>query len=299
MTASADPRPVSDPALFMDRAIAALAAQALSPVPDAAGLLPLYFADGLLEALEWAHDGVASDEAACLWLAGLRWYRLATGAFPDGAPEPRPRWIDALLEGTPVRIGPASESLTAGLGHEAMGTAARPHDASADSPAVLAPAAVSAFLPHVTPSTAARFAADASRLTHGSPSAAAAAASAAELLARALTGGPGALESGLDPAAAAAEAGAGPAHDALHEARAAAAAGCSAFDAGRGAVGAWDAVREACAHGETDPGTTAMARMLLGGALGTAALPDGWEARLPAAAALREWARRWSRLVFA
>ena len=40
--------------------------------PGMTELLALYLADGLLEALEWANDGVASDEAACLWLAARR-----------------------------------------------------------------------------------------------------------------------------------------------------------------------------------------------------------------------------------
>ena len=35
--------------------------------------MTLYTADGLLEALEWANDGVAPDINACLWLAYLRW----------------------------------------------------------------------------------------------------------------------------------------------------------------------------------------------------------------------------------
>ena len=35
--------------------------------------MTLYTADGLLEALEWANDGVAADINACLWLAYLRW----------------------------------------------------------------------------------------------------------------------------------------------------------------------------------------------------------------------------------
>ncbi|MGO2780555.1 ADP-ribosylglycohydrolase family protein [Glutamicibacter arilaitensis] len=62
--------------------------------PGATEILPLYLADGLLEALEWANDGVASDEAACMWLAALRGYNKITGSFPDRAPEPLGRWID-------------------------------------------------------------------------------------------------------------------------------------------------------------------------------------------------------------
>ena len=36
-------------------------------------MLMLSIGDGLTEALEWAHEGVASDEPACMWLGSLRW----------------------------------------------------------------------------------------------------------------------------------------------------------------------------------------------------------------------------------
>ena len=35
--------------------------------------MTLYTVDGLVEALEWANDGVGADVNACLWLAYLRW----------------------------------------------------------------------------------------------------------------------------------------------------------------------------------------------------------------------------------
>ena len=57
--------------------------------------LTLYTLDGLTEALEWANAGTAADEAACLWLAYLRWYATQEGRFPDNAPAPQPRWIDS------------------------------------------------------------------------------------------------------------------------------------------------------------------------------------------------------------
>ncbi len=51
--------------------------------------------DGLLEAIEWANDGVAADEPACMWLSTLRWVRAFDGSVPEGAPESPARWTDA------------------------------------------------------------------------------------------------------------------------------------------------------------------------------------------------------------
>jgi len=48
--------------------------------------MTLYTADGLLEALEWANDGVAADINACLWLAYLRWLGTQGVAVPASAP---------------------------------------------------------------------------------------------------------------------------------------------------------------------------------------------------------------------
>src|SRR3954468_17960101 len=56
--------------------------------------MTLYTADGLLEALEWANDGVASDINACLWLAYLRWLGTQGVTAPASAPVQPPRWID-------------------------------------------------------------------------------------------------------------------------------------------------------------------------------------------------------------
>lgn len=53
--------------------------------------------DGLLELLDWSRQGVGADPLACMWLASLRWYRLITGQFPPGAPEPPTRNVDAAL----------------------------------------------------------------------------------------------------------------------------------------------------------------------------------------------------------
>ncbi|MGJ9402525.1 ADP-ribosylglycohydrolase family protein [Arthrobacter sp. KK5.5] len=286
---------------FADRVVAVLAATAIAPglghaadaapqgTLDGGSSLQLYLMDGLLEALEWANDGFGSDEAACMWLAGLRWHRLATGSFPDGAPEPRPRWLDeALAPLAPGGIAPADPLDLSGLDHDAMGTVGRPHDASADGPGVLARAAVSALLPRVTPATTAKFATDAAALTHGSRAATSAAAAAAMLVHRALSGAgvPGEKDAGTGEK--------GHAWDALRAAVAAVAAAGRAYADPADALA--DAAGTLCARGRTPE--AAFAGALLAAAHGTAALPADWESLTPSADAIREMARRWIRLTF-
>lgn len=289
---------------FTDRVVAVLAATAVAPgfrpgapsTPragvDGGSSLQLFLMDGLLEALEWANDGVGSDEAACMWLAGLRWHRLATGSFPDGAPEPRPRWIDDRL--APLASGgitPADPQDLAGLAHDSMGTVGRPNDPSADGPGVLARSAVAALLPRVTRATTAKFATDAAALTHGSAAATSAAAEAALRVRRALEGDLG-LPDGADSVDA--RWGEGPAWGALRAAVSAArAAGTGTADA-RAAFAA--AVGPLAAEGRT--AEAAFAGALVAAAHGTAALPDGWGDATPSAETILEMAGRWRRLTF-
>lgn len=148
--------------------------------PGATEILALFLADGLLEALEWAHDGVASDEAACMWLAGLRAYKQLTGKFPASAPEPQPRWIDTefaaveryegLADGDPLNL--------AGLDSADMGYAARTTAADHDSSGVLPRAAVTALVARVPLANTAALASSAAFLTHGEQAAATAKAAA-------------------------------------------------------------------------------------------------------------------------
>ena len=142
--------------------------------PGATEILPLYLADGLLEALEWANDGVASDEAACMWLAALRSYRKLTGAFPDGAPEPLNRWIDEELAHVEIfeEIHPGDENNLNGLNSNEMGQAGRPTGAGADSTGVLPRAAIAALLGRVPVSTTESLARSAAFLTHDAQAAA-------------------------------------------------------------------------------------------------------------------------------
>ena len=115
--------------------------------PGATEILPLYMADGLLEALEWARDGVASDEAACMWLAALRSYKKLTGSFPAGAPEPLSRWIDKEFPKVEIfeKIADGDPKNIAGLNSVDMGHPGRPTAPGADSTGVLPRAAITAL----------------------------------------------------------------------------------------------------------------------------------------------------------
>ncbi|KUM32257.1 ADP-ribosylglycohydrolase family protein [Glutamicibacter mishrai] len=136
--------------------------------PGATEILPLYLADGLLEALEWARDGVASDEAACMWLAALRSYKKLTGSFPTGAPEPLGRWIDNEFPKVEIfeKIADGDPQNISGLNSADMGQAGRPTGAGADSTGVLPRAAITALLARVPLGTTETLARSAAFLTH-------------------------------------------------------------------------------------------------------------------------------------
>ena len=136
--------------------------------PGATEILPLYLADGLLEALEWARDGVASDEAACMWLAALRSYKKLTGAFPAGAPEPLGRWIDKEFPKVEIfeKIADGDPQNISGLNSADMGQPGRPTGADADSTGVLPRAAITALLARVPLGTTEALARSAAFLTH-------------------------------------------------------------------------------------------------------------------------------------
>lgn len=148
--------------------------------PGATEILPLYLADGLLEALEWANDGVASDEAACMWLAALRSYRKLTKAFPAGAPEPLNRWIDDEFAHVEIfeEIHKGDPKNIEGLDSLDMGQVGRPTGVGADSSGVLPRAAIAALLGRVPVSTTEALARSAAYLTHYAKAAAACIAAA-------------------------------------------------------------------------------------------------------------------------
>ncbi|GAB4099699.1 ADP-ribosylglycohydrolase family protein [Sinomonas halotolerans] len=145
----------------------------------AAGQLTLYTADALIEAIEWANDGVHADEAACVWLASLRWLEGQGVAAPSSAPAPQPRWLDSQ-EGarTPVAPRPAwIESLASGE----MGTTSRPLGTAHDDGGAAAHAAPFGLVPHVPAAMVVKLSADGAALTHGAPAAVQAATAVASL----------------------------------------------------------------------------------------------------------------------
>lgn len=153
------------------------------PVPAAPGtavelhaelLHRICLADGLLEVLEWTRQGSAADPLACMWLAGLRWYRLLTGAYPSGAPQPPPRETDAaladLLQAGLLRVSPpggevSRESLSSGKLHY-PGSPAAPGAADPDVLLRLAPLAL---VPYVDWQMRLRWVGQNLAMTHGHP----------------------------------------------------------------------------------------------------------------------------------
>jgi ADP-ribosylglycohydrolase len=148
--------------------------------------LSLYTVDGLLEALEWANQGVGADETACLWLAYLRWLRTQGEAPPSSAPVAQPRWIDAQ-EVLHARRGPGKACLSGLLGGE-MGTRARPVNPDARGSGTVMRSAPFGLLPYVPAGTVDRLAMDAAALTHGHPVAQHAAAATALMIRAAMDG---------------------------------------------------------------------------------------------------------------
>ncbi len=131
--------------------------------------MTLYTADGLLEALEWANDGVASDINACLWLAYLRWLATQGVAVPSSAPFQPPRWIDAqaVLKN---RRSPGKACLS-GLATGEMGTVKRPVNPDSKGCGTVMRSAPFGLIPHLEAETVYKLSADAASLTHGHPAA--------------------------------------------------------------------------------------------------------------------------------
>lgn len=135
-------------------------------------LLTLFTADGLLEALEWANAGQPADENACLWLAYLRWLRSLEAPWPEAAPSPLPRWLDAavpdaILAGAGARATRQSlEALSTG----AMGEVERPVLPEAQEPDVVLRSVVLGLLPTGWKSVTA-MTVNGAAITHGHPEA--------------------------------------------------------------------------------------------------------------------------------
>lgn len=131
--------------------------------------LTLYTVDGLLEALEWANDGVAADTTACLWLAYLRWLATQGVPVPDAAPFQPPRWIDShdVLR---HRRAPESACLS-GLATGEMGTFYRPVNPDARGCGAVMRSAPFGLIPFISADAVYKLSADAASLTHGHPAA--------------------------------------------------------------------------------------------------------------------------------
>ncbi len=143
---------------------AALGDPAAVVISDATSLT-LYTVDGLIEALEWANDGVAADETACLWLAYLRWLERQGEHLPPNAPTPPPRWLDqqSALQPAPH---PDPDTVRALLTGE-MGTRSRPLNARSAGPGALMRSAPFGLVPRIPASMVERLTVDGAHLTHG------------------------------------------------------------------------------------------------------------------------------------
>lgn len=153
-------------------------------------MLMLSIGDGLTEALEWAHEGVASDEPACMWLGSLRWIRAVDHELPAGVPTPPSRpFADHMLArgvdkgGDPQNIA-GLRSPEMSLPHRPFNrpAASVPELAATDGPGVLARAIAIGVVPYLPVEQTRSFATASAALSHGSPKAHAACADAAELI---------------------------------------------------------------------------------------------------------------------
>lgn len=131
--------------------------------------LTLYTVDGLVEALEWANDGVGADVNACLWLAYLRWLANQGEDAGASAPAPQPRWIDGN-EVLRQRRHPEQDCIT-GLASGEMGTSVRPVNPEAKGAGTVMRSAPFGLIPHIAPDAVYKLSSDAASLTHGHPSA--------------------------------------------------------------------------------------------------------------------------------
>lgn len=153
-------------------------------------MLMFSIGDGLKEALEWAHEGVASDEPACMWLGSLRWIRAVDHELPAGAPTPPSRPFTDHMLARGVDKGGDPQNI-AGLRSPEMSLPHRPFNrpaasvpelAETDGPGVLARAIAIGVVPYLPVEQTRSFATAAAALSHGSSKAHAACADAAELI---------------------------------------------------------------------------------------------------------------------
>ncbi|GAA4363124.1 ADP-ribosylglycohydrolase family protein [Paeniglutamicibacter cryotolerans] len=290
-----DSRALVPTADFSDRVLAVLAAGALgagagsdATGPGESETLALFIMDGLLEAIEWANEGVASDETACMWLAGLRWYKAVTGAFPLSAPEPLTRWIDDELGALGPIGSPADPRSRSGLDSAQMSSTGRRVFPDADGPGVLPRAAAIALLPRVDAETTSRLASGAAALTHGTDAAHGAASLAALMVRSGIEADMAAVTrwtSMLD--------GSGQHGPAMAALRRAVAVASAALSAGGPSGTRLPAALNASIAAGAGPDEASFTAALIASVLGTQALPAGWEASLSIAPLVTGMHARW------
>jgi len=174
VTSSATPHPAHS-------VLPALAAKAThETLPET--VIAFAVLDGLLEAIEWANEGVAADEPACMWLSTLRWTRTLDGSVPEGAPEPPSRWTDDHFRAIARGLTPEQRTIVnehadiQTLRGPEMGTPSRPfakkrlpdHEYQNDDAARLALRSfILGLLPDADGTLTNRLTRDAAALTHG------------------------------------------------------------------------------------------------------------------------------------
>ncbi|MEO4038761.1 ADP-ribosylglycohydrolase family protein [Micrococcaceae bacterium Sec6.3] len=148
--------------------------------------MTLYVLDGLLEWIEWQNAGQASDAAACVWLACLRWYATQRGSLPEGAPPVPGRWIDEHEE-LRVQQAPGNACLS-GLADPGMGLPGDPHNPESKGCGTVMRSAPYGMVPGLEDHHVASFARQGAVLTHGHPTAWVSAATHALVIAALLRG---------------------------------------------------------------------------------------------------------------
>lgn len=129
--------------------------------------LTLYTVDGLVDALQWANEGVVADEAACLWLSYLRWLRTQNAPMAATAPQPPRGWLDDQ-EVMRHRRSPGAACLS-GLATGEMGTVGRPVNPESKGCGTVMRSAPFGLVPYLSAEMIYRFSINGAALTHGHP----------------------------------------------------------------------------------------------------------------------------------
>lgn len=155
--------------------------------------LQCFLMDGVLDAVEYAAQGVGADDVACAWLGGLCWVAALDSAVPDGAPQPPPREFATAAAAPAAAAGAGDPQNLIGLRSPEMSQPRRPFNrpaatvpelAATDGTGVLARGAAMGLLAQAEIADVRRLASWTAAFSHGSPAAHEAAADAAELLYR-------------------------------------------------------------------------------------------------------------------